>query len=845
MRRVNTVNTQLPVATVMPELARALADGAAAVLQAPPGAGKTTLVPLALLDSPWLDGGRIIMLEPRRLAARAAARRMASTLGEPVGDTVGYRVRMDTRVGPRTRIEVVTEGVLTRMLLADPALDGVGMVILDEFHERSLPADLGLALTLQTRELLRPDLRLLVMSATLDGEAVAGLLGGAPIVTSAGRAHPVETRYRPPRAGARPERAVAMVVREALASGAGDVLVFLPGQGEIHRVAAILGEDGLPAGTSIHPLYGALSSGAQDAALEPAGTGARRVILATSIAETSLTIEGVRVVVDAGLSRRPRFSPRTGMTRLETVRVSRASADQRRGRAGRTAPGVCYRMWAPEEEAHLLQDSPPAIAEADLAPLALELAEAGVNDPAELRWLDPPPAAAFARARTLLGELGALGSNGRITEHGRRMAMLAMHPRLAHMVIHGMELGHGVVATDLAALLTERDVLRTDRDTDDADIRLRLELLHGPASLGDSGYSRGIEVDRGGVRRVRELAREWRRRLGIAEGARDADVDAAGVLLALAYPDRVAQLRAGSEGRFLLRGGGGAYLSGAQPLSRSPYIVAAELDGRPRDSRIFLAAPVTLDDLREQLGGQVRRESVVEWDDERGLVRTLGRDTLGSLTLREWTTADVDTARVVEVLLSVIRRRGVQALPWDRTSRQLRDRMRFARALDARWPDVDDAALLDTLGEWLAPALPGVRGWDDLASVRLDAALASMLDWRQRAALDELAPTHWVVPTGSRIAVDYSDPLAPSAAVRLQELFGLAETPRVGGGRVLLTIRLLSPAHRPVQVTSDLAGFWSNSYVEVRKELRGRYPRHHWPEDPLVAEPTRRAKRRE
>lgn len=835
---------KLPIAAALPELGRVLADGTSAVLHAPPGAGKTTVVPLALLDAAWLAGGKVIMLEPRRLAARAAARRMAATLGEGVGETVGYRVRLDSRVGARTRIEVVTEGVLTRMLLADPALEGVGLVILDEFHERGLNADLALALTLQSRELLRPDLRVLVMSATLDGTAVARLLGDAPVVGSSGRVHPVETRWRPVRQGVAVERAVVTVVREALATDEGDLLVFLPGQGEIHRVASLLDAEDLPSGVSVHPLYGALTAEDQDAAIAPSRPGARRVILATSIAETSLTIDGVRVVVDAGLARRPRFSARTGMTRLETVRVSRASADQRRGRAGRTAPGVCYRLWPMEEEAHLPPASPPEIMEADLAPLALELADSGVTDPAELRWLDQPPPAAFARGRTLLAELGALGEDGRITSHGRRMAGLALHPRLAHMILRGIELGHGALAVDIAALLSERDVLRADRDTPDADIRLRLDLLRGPAALGESGYSRGMVVDRDGLRRARELAREWRRRLGIAVAA-ERDVDAAGLLLALAYPDRIGQRRAGGQGRFLLRAGGGAYLPGSQPLSASPYIVAAELDGRPRESRIFLAAPVSLDDLKEQLEEQLREESVVEWDDERGLVRALGRETLGALVLREWTLTDPDPEAVTAALLGVIRRKGIAALAWDRVSSQLRDRMHFARVLDGDWPAVDDASLLATLELWLAPALVGARRWEDVARVDPHAALSSMLSWRQRAALDEIAPTHWVVPTGSRIAVDYSDPTAPSAAVRLQELFGLAETPRVGGGRVPLTIQLLSPAHRPVQVTSDLAGFWRSSYAEVRKELRGRYPKHHWPEDPLSAAPTRRAKRRE
>ncbi|HEX6631555.1 MAG TPA: ATP-dependent helicase HrpB, partial [Gemmatimonadaceae bacterium] len=511
----------LPIDDALPALRAALRTalraGTGAVLQAPPGAGKTTRVPLALLDEPWLAGRTIVMLEPRRLAARAAARFMARTLGERVGDTVGYRVRLDTRVGPRTRVEVVTEGVLPRMLQDDPALEAVGLVIFDEFHERSLPADLGLALTLQARELLRDDLRVLVMSATLDGAAVARLLGDAPVVTSEGRAFPVETRWRPPRERERVDATVARVVREALATDAGDVLAFLPGQAEIRRAEALLRDGPLDAATRVHPLFGNLPPEAQDAAIAPSPPGARKVVLATSIAETSLTIEGVRVVVDGGLARVPRFDPRGGMTRLETVRVSRAAADQRRGRAGRSAPGVCYRLWPEGEDAHLVPYARPEILEADLAPLALELAEAGVRDPAELRWLDPPPAAAFAQARELLGELGALDADGRITAHGRRMAALALHPRLAHMLLAGARLGYGAVACDLAALLAERDVLRAEQGTADADVRLRLELLRDRGALEGSGYARGLAVDREGVRRARELSREWRRQLQLRD----------------------------------------------------------------------------------------------------------------------------------------------------------------------------------------------------------------------------------------------------------------------------------------------------------------------------------------
>ncbi|HEU4629021.1 MAG TPA: ATP-dependent helicase HrpB, partial [Gemmatimonadaceae bacterium] len=621
----------LPIDDALPALRAALREGTSAVLQAPPGAGKTTRVPLALLGEPWLAGRRVVMLEPRRLAARAAARFMARTLSESVGETVGYRVRLDTHVGPRTRVEVVTEGVLTRLLQDDPALETAGLVIFDEFHERSLPADLGLALTLQARELLRDDLRLLVMSATLDGAAVADLLGGAPVVTSAGRAFPVETRWRPPRERERVDAAVARVVREALTGEAGDVLAFLPGQAEIRRAETLLRAGELSPMTRVHPLYGNLPPEAQDAAIAPSAPGARKVVLATSIAETSVTIEGVRVVVDGGLARTPRFDPRSGMTRLETVRVSRAAADQRRGRAGRTAPGVCYRLWAEAEDAHLVPHARPEILEADLAPLALELAEAGVRDPAELRWLDPPPTAAFAQARELLRELGALDADGRITPHGRRMAALALHPRLAHMVLAGAELGYGAVACDLAALLAERDVLRAEQGTADADVRLRLELLRDRAALEGSGYTRGLAVDRDGVRRARELAREWRRQLRLHDDAAPGDVDAAGLLLALAYPDRIGQRRNGASGRFLLRNGRGAHFAEPQPLSDAPYLVAAELDGQARESRIFLAAPVALEDVERHLGDQIETEEVVAWDEAAEMVRAVRRERLGAL----------------------------------------------------------------------------------------------------------------------------------------------------------------------------------------------------------------------
>jgi ATP-dependent helicase HrpB len=857
--------TALPIDPVLPELAAALRSHTAAVLQAPPGAGKTTRVPLALLDEPWLAGQRIVMLEPRRLAARAAAARMAHTLGERVGETVGYRVRMDTVVGPRTRVEVVTEGVLTRMLQRDPTLDGTGLVIFDEFHERSLNADLGLALCLQTQQLLRPELRALVMSATLDGAAVARLLGdGTPVVTSPGRAFPVQTRW----ADARPEgfngveSAVARTVRRALGESAGDVLVFLPGAAEIGRVERMLLASGDPLGgdTYVAPLFGSLPQPAQDRAIAPSVPGRRKIVLATSIAETSLTIEGVRVVVDSGLARVPRFSPRSGMTRLETVRVSRASAEQRAGRAGRVAPGACYRLW-PEHEHHgLVPHGTPEILEADLAALALELAEAGVADPAELRWLDAPPAAAYAQARELLAQLGALGASGRITAHGRRMADFALHPRLAHMLLRARALQLGAVACDLAALLAERDVLRSDAGAGDADLRLRLELLRG----GEREVAGRASVDRDGVRRVRDAARELRRRLGVPDDAREAGVhasparadgvhasparaegvDACGVLLAFAYPDRVAQRRAGQPGRFLLRNGRGAAFPNPQPLSESPYIVAADLDDRQRESRIYLAAPVTLAELEAHAADQITVERVVEWDAAAGVVQTRRRERLGALVLADAPLLDADPGAVAAALLAGLAAEGVDALRWTDAARGLQQRVAFARTLDPAWPDLSGEALAASLHEWLAPHVYGLRRRDEVQRLDLVSVLEGMLTWEQRAALDTLAPTHVVVPSGSRVPVDYGDPVAPVLAVRLQELFGLQETPRVGGGRVALTLHLLSPARRPMQVTRDLAGFWRTTYFDVRKDLRARYPKHHWPVDPLTAEPTSRTKPR-
>ena len=852
----------LPIEPALPALAAALRETGRAVLQAPPGAGKTTRVPLALVDESWLAGRKILLLEPRRLAARAAARRMSQMLGERPGQTVGYRIRRDSAVGPDTRIEVVTEGILTRMLQSDPALEAAGLVVFDEFHERSLHADLGLALALQSRSLLRPDLRLLVMSATLEGAPVAALLGGAPVITSEGRSFPVETRYLPRRSDVRLEPAVASAVRRALAQDGGDILVFLPGAGEIRRTAELLQEvqgsefpvqrgPHLEPGTlhselvSILPLHGSLSGEEQDRAILPSGPGQRKVVLATSIAETSLTIEGVQVVIDAGLSRVPKFSPRTGMTRLTTVRVSRSSADQRRGRAGRTAPGVCYRLWAAEEDHHLLPRSTPEILEADLAPLALELAATGVASPGELAWLDPPPAAALAEGRALLRQLGALDPADRITAHGRELAELGTHPRLGHLLLNGRATGVAHLAGQLAALLEERDILRSPDGPPDPDLQLRLDLL---ASDQTPPAYHGMTVDRGTLHRVRQESRAWERQLRAGPAA-GAEPLSAAELLALAYPDRVAQRREGQAGRFLLRNGMGASTA-APVLALADYLVAAELDGDRRESRIWLAAALTLEELLSLFAHQIERREVVQWVEPEGVLKAVQQERLGAIVLREAPLRSPEPEQLVEAVLGLVRQEGLAILPWSDGPQALRERLAFVHRLaltagvPGSWPDVSDAGLLATLSEWLGPRLRAVRRRADLTRIDLAEALIGLLGWEERRALDRLAPTHLEVPSGSRITVSYADPAAPVLAVRLQEVFGLTETPRVGGGRVPVTMQLLSPAHRPVQVTQDLAGFWRSSYFDVRKDLRGRYPKHHWPEDPLVAEPTRRAKPR-
>jgi ATP-dependent helicase HrpB len=803
----------LPVDEALPRLRQALAERNAAVLVAPPGAGKTTRVPLALLDAPWLLGRKIVMQEPRRLAARAAARRMAGTLGEPVGGTVGYRVRLDTKIGPTTRIEVVTDGLFLRMLQDDPSLEGIGCVIFDELHERGLETDLSFALVREAQTALREDLRVIAMSATLDPGPVAERLGNAPVVESAGRMFPVETRYLDREPTGRLDASVASLVRRALSEEHGSALVLLPGVAEIRRVEEALADVGPD--VDVAPLYGDLSPAEQDRAISPSPAGRRKVVLATSIAETSLTIEGVRIVIDGGQMRLPRFSPRSGMTRLETAHVSQASADQRRGRAGRLEPGVCYRLWTEEAQRGLLPFTPPEILDADLAPLALELAAWGA-DAGTLPWLTPPPAAALATARALLLDLGAIDSNGTITPHGRAMARLGQHPRLAHLVLKGRELGQGKVAALIAAILSERDFLRLPPGQRDVDLRHRVDLaLAGKAP-----------------RQIQEMAR----RLSPRQQQGTPDVAMTGALLALAYPDRIGRRRAGTAGRYLLSGGRGVALPEGDAMASEEFLVVAETDGATQDARVFLAAPITADEIEELYAERSVDEEVVQWNARDNSVVARRRRRLGALLLEDKPLNKPDPEKIKAAMLEGTRQCG---LSWTAEQEAWRRRIAFLRTLDEGWPDLSDAALLATLDEWLAPFVDGQARRIDFAS-----AVKTLVPWDKQRELDRLAPTHIEVPSGSRIPVDYSNPAEPTLSVRLQEMFGLTETPLLANGRVPVTIHLLSPARRPVQVTRDLASFWKTGYRDVKAELKGRYPRHYWPDDPLVAEPTARVRPR-
>jgi len=818
----------LPITEALPAVREALRAGPNVVLEAPPGAGKTTVVPLALLDEVWRGDGKILMLEPRRIAARAAARRMASLLGEKVGETVGYRMRLDRKISKTTRIEVVTEGMLLRDLQRDPSLDGVAAIIFDEFHERSLDADFSLALVQEVQGALRDDLRLIVMSATLDGDAVARLID-APVVRTEGRMFPVENRYVGTTALPDLCAVTARTVIDALGEETGSILVFLPGVGEIRTVARLLEARGLPADTSLHPLFGDLSATDQDAAISPAPSGQRKVVLATAIAETSLTIDGVRIVIDAGRMRRPAFDPASGMTRLETIKVSAAAAEQRRGRAGRTETGVCYRLWSEAETVGLAPHTSPEIENADLAPLALELAVWGATDPGDLNWMTPPPHGAYDQARTLLHELGALDADGRITPHGRALSAMPVHPRLAHMILKGRDMGSETEAALIAALLGERDILRTGGTRPEADLSARLRLVRSGKVAGKSP--------------VLAAARQILRRQDV--NFRDIDIDQAGRLLALAYPDRVAQRRPGKSPRYLMASGRGAALDDADAMAGQPFLAVATLGGPKREARIHLAAPLSRNDIEDLFSDLIVTTDEVQWNTRAGTVEARRVTRLEALELNATKLANPPAELVTAAVLDGIRDQGLNTLPWTAELEALRDRVAFCRRHDTNpdnWPDLSDVTLEQTLEDWLSPFIGGVSRASDFNRIDLPSAIQALIPWDMKQALDRLAPTHLEVPSGSRIRVDYGSGDPPVLAARLQEMFGLTETPRIMDGRVPVLIHLLSPAGRPLQVTQDLAGFWTGSYAQVKAEMKGRYPKHHWPDDPLTAAPTARVR---
>ncbi|WP_095082771.1 ATP-dependent helicase HrpB [Mesorhizobium sophorae] len=849
---------ELPVSAVLPALSEALAERNSAVLVAPPGAGKTTLVPLALLGAPWLGAGKIVLLEPRRLAARAAARRMAELLGEEPGATVGYAMRMENRTSAKTRILVVTEGVLARMILDGPELPGVSAVIFDEFHERSLDGDFGLALALDVQGALRPDLRVLVMSATLDGARVAKLLSGAPVIESEGRAFPVDIRYDERPAGTTIEDAMAKAIRSALADESGSVLAFLPGQREIERTAERLaGKVG--ADTDIVPLYGMLDGKAQDAAIKPAPAGRRKVVLATSIAETSVTIDGVRVVIDSGLSRLPRYEPASGLTRLETVRVSKASADQRAGRAGRTQPGVAMRLWRAEQTAALPAFTPPEILEADLSGLLLDCAAFGVADPASLAFLDPPPAPALNEARLLLRALDAVDEAGRLTEAGMAMRKLALPVRLAHMVAEAARSGHADGAAMLAVLLTERGLggdgadlerrlmrFRSERSPRATAARQLAERLARQASSPSPLWGGSIrEAERGGggpsvgpPPRLPRLAAQG----ALADPPHKGE-GGAGTLLIHAWPDRVAKAR-GERGRFVLANGSGAMLDAADPLAGEPFLVVADLQGKAQNARITAAAAIGEDDVRAALADRIETRRQTSFDRDKRAVRVRETVRLGAITLSERMLPPPTGAAADRAILDALREHGLSLLTWGKEAQTLRQRLSWLhRGLGAPWPDMSDAPLIERLDDWLLPFLSGAASFAAIDPGVVAAGLATLVPHDLQRRIEALAPTHFDAPSGSHVPIRY-DGEWPVLAVRVQELFGLDRHPSIAGGTVPLTLELLSPAHRPIQTTRDLPGFWRGSWADVRADMRGRYPKHVWPENPLLAAATARAKPR-
>ncbi|MBJ6132449.1 ATP-dependent helicase HrpB [Ochrobactrum sp. Q0168] len=810
----------LPVTRILPQLDAAMDTHASAVLVAPPGAGKTTLVPIHMLDAKWRGDGMIVLLEPRRLAARAAARRMAELLGEEPGETVGYRMRLESKVSGRTKILVVTEGVFARMILDDPDLKGVAAVLFDEFHERSLDADFGLALALDVQAALRDDLKILVMSATLDGARVAALLGDAPVIESEGRAFPVDIRYRERKADERVEDAMARSIRDALADETGSILAFLPGQGEIERTLRLL-EDRVPAHVMLAPLYGAMEGRDQDAAIKPAPEGKRKVVLATSIAETSITIDGVRVVIDSGLARLPKYEPATGLTRLETVRTSRASADQRAGRAGRTEPGIAIRLWHQGQTASLPAFSPPEILEADLSGLVLDSAAWGVTDPATLAFLDAPPKPALNEARALLRRLGALDEAGRLTPDGEAMRQLALPARLAHMVAEAGKRGEALKAAELAVLLTERGLGGNETDLDTRFSRLRND-----------------RSDR--TQRAKGLAKRLAANVPIQGAPAGSGI---GRMLIDAYPDRIARAR-GQTGQFLLANGRGGEVDSAISLSRAPWLVVADMSGKAGRARILSAAEVSETEIRSALGERIESGRQVVYDPEKNALRAREAVRIGAIALSEKPLAAPSGSAADEGVIAAVREHGLGILPWGKETDILRRRLGWLyRGLGDPWPSMDDEHLLETLEDWLLPFLTGEAQLDRIPGHVLKNGLMSLVPFDLQRSVDQLAPTHFTVPTGSHIPIRY-DAEEPVLAVRVQELFGLGVHPSIANGKVPLLLELLSPAHRPIQITRDLPGFWKGSWADVRSDMRGRYPKHVWPEDPANAEATRRAKPR-
>jgi ATP-dependent helicase HrpB len=826
-------DTELPIDEALPRLTAALRQVRTAVLVAPPGAGKTTRVPLWLLDTLWAADKKILVLEPRRLAARAAAERMAATLNETVGETIGLRVRFGSKVSRKTRIEVVTEGIFTRLILDDPSLAGVAAVLFDEFHERSLDADLGLALAREVQLGLRDDLRLVVMSATLDGARVAKLLGDAPVIESEGRAFPVETRYLGRASNILTERQMAEAVARALKTDPGSILAFLPGQAEIRRTETLLKELSPDPAVDIVTLYGALDAKTQDRAIAPAPPGLRKVVLATSIAETSLTIEGVRVVIDSGLARVPRYEPDVGLTRLETVRVSRAAADQRRGRAGRTEPGICYRLWDEPQTASLELYARPEMLSADLSGMLLDLAQWGETDPAKLAFLDAPPSSALTEARALLIELGALDANGRITDEGRKLRQLPLPPRLARMVVNAASEGAERRAADIAAILSERGL-----GGNDVDLGHRLDLFRRDNSR------RGEDARRMAKRWAENAARDAASTRKAASLARAEDELSAGAILSLAYPNRIARNR-GGNGAFLLANGRGANVDPAFALAREPFLAVAEMAGSAAQSRILLAAPITLDEIEQRFSDRIERRKDISFDAASASLRGRYSERLGAIPLIERPLRIETTADTADILAQGIAQLGIDKLPWTKALRQWRDRVMFLRQAEGgEWPDLSESALAESVKDWLSPMLLSKTALADISSDELETAVGALLPWNLKRRLDVEAPTHFSALSGSSVPIDYGGEEGPRLAIRVQELYGLDRHPSIAGGKVPLLVELLSPAQRPVQVTRDLPGFWRGSYAAVKSEMRGRYPRHSWPDDPLHAAATRRAKPR-